>query len=129
MKNVIKSLISIMVLVVITNTSCEKSTGGTDSLAGSWNCRDEMGPNGYRQYSVSIDEAGAGFDSTYFVIYNFHNVGFEAGALIHLVDTVITINSMDGYSVSGKGYVSKNNKTIDWIYYFSNEYVTAYYYR
>ena len=125
----IKLIAPIVILLSIVTTSCEKFSGDNDSISGSWRCRAESSLNGYSQYSVTIDKAGSGFDSTYYVIYNFHNQGYEIETYVQLKDNVITINDLIGGIASGQGTVSKDFKSIDWEYTISNDFVTAYYYR
>lgn len=121
-----KFVLMILVLLPISFTSCEKFSGGTDSISGAWRCFEES-ELGYRNYSVSIFRAGSGYDTTYFIISNFHNLGQELETLVQLKDTVISIKMMDGYSVSGTGYVRKNFKEIIWDYSVSNTPFTARY--
>lgn len=127
----LKVKLSLIVLVLITAiSSCEKITGDDDSIAGGWNCREENDVNNIRQYSVLIDRAGAGFDTTYYVIYNFHNLGQDVETYVQLQGSTLTIRSMtEGYSVSGTGYVSNDLKSIDWNYNISGSTITALYYR
>jgi len=128
MRNYTKYILLLMVLLTIALYSCDKFSGSDDSITGAWRCREESGVDNYRQYTVTIYRAGAGYDSTYFVIYNFHNLGPENETYVQLRDTVVTI-LMNDYSASGKGYVSKDFKTIDWAYTILDEYVTALYYK
>lgn len=123
-----KFMFMLLVLLPITFSSCEKFSGDTDSISGAWRCFEESGL-GYRQYSVSIFRAGSGYDTSYFIISNFHNLGQELETLVQLKDTIITIKMMDGYSVSGTGYVRKNFKEIIWDYNVSNSFFSARYSR
>jgi len=119
MKCVPKYLYSILISISLICFSCEKFSGGGDSITGTWHCNEESA-SGFRQYSVGIDRAGVGFDSTYFVLLNFHNLGFDFETYVHLKDTVLTfVTNNQAYSISGKGYVSKNRKSIDWSYNIS----------
>ena len=97
--------------------SCEKYSGG-DSISGSWSCTEERGVR-IKQYSVLIGRAGVGFDTTYFIINNFHNLGYEHETYVQLKDTTITLRFMDGYSVVGKGHVTRDLKAIEWNYSIS----------
>lgn len=121
-----KFMFVIMVLLPISFTSCEKFSGDTDSITGAWRCFEES-KLGHREYSVSIFRAGSGYDTSYFIINNFNNLGQELETLVQLKDTVITIKLMDGFSVSGTGYVRKNFKEIDWDYTVSSTFFTARY--
>lgn len=130
-----KYFILLMILIAFACSSCEKFSGGNgDSITGPWRCREENG-NNFRQYSVSIDRAGGSYDSTYFIIYNFHNLGFDFETYAQLKDSTLRVIFTDGlYNVSGKGMVSKNLKIINWLYSVSGQnvndnYVTAYYYK
>lgn len=118
-------LFSVLLVVV----SCDKFTGDTDSISGAWRCNDDIGSSGSRQYSVSIYRAGEGLDSTYFVINNFHNLGYEVDTYVQLIDTVITIRDFNGIGVSGGGFVSKDLKRIVWNYSISGDYIIAYYFK
>lgn len=122
-------LIFLGILFLSFITSCEKYSGDTESIAGSWRCREESSLGGLNQYSVTISKADVGLDSTYFVIYNFHNQGFETETYVQLIDTVITITNFGSSLASGKGSVSKDFKTIEWNYTYSNTFVTALYFR
>jgi hypothetical protein len=107
------------ILLVLLNSSCEKFSGGGDSITGTWHCNDDS-QLGARTYSAGIDRAGVGYDSTYFIILNFHNLGFDFETYVHLKDTVLTfVTNNQGYSISGKGYVSKSFKSIEWRYSIS----------
>lgn len=126
MRNQTKVFLALITFSIITFASCEKFSGDKDSITGAWRCFEESGL-GYKQYSVSIFRAGSGYDTTYFIINNFNNLGQELETLVQLKDTVITIKFMDGYSVSGTGYVRKNFKEIDWEYNVSSTFFTARY--
>lgn len=117
-----------LVLLPITFSSCEKFSGDTDSISGAWRCFEESG-FGYRNYSVSIFRAGSGYDTTFFIINNFNNLGSERETLVQLKDTVITIKMLEGYSVSGTGYVRKDFKEIIWEYNVSGSFFSARYSR
>jgi len=127
----LKVKLSLIVLVLITAiSSCDKMTGDDDSIVGGWNCREETSNNDYHQYSIFIDRAGNGYDTTYYVIYNFNNLGQEVETYVQLANSKLTIRFMsEGYSVSGNGYVSKDLKTIDWTYMVSGEPYSALYSR
>jgi len=124
----IRAMFVLMFLVSLpmTFSSCEKFSGDTDSISGAWRCFEDS-EMGFRQYNVSIFRAGTGYDTTYFIINNFNNLGQELETLVQLKDTVITIKLMDGYNVSGTGYVSKNFKEINWTYSVSSTFFTARY--
>ncbi len=124
-----KLITLLVILLSLLTISCDKYTGDTSSISGSWRCRAESSLNGFTQYTVTIDKAGSNFDSTYFVIYNFHNQGYDIETYIQLIDNVITITNIGGGFASGKGTVSKDFKSIEWDYSISNDFVTAYYYR
>ncbi|RPH33633.1 MAG: hypothetical protein EHM93_04005 [Bacteroidales bacterium] len=129
MRKITKALLILMVFIPIAFSSCEKFTGDTDSISGAWRCVEESGAINPRQYSVTIYRAGAGFDSTYFVINNFHNIGNEVDTYVQLIDTVITIRDINGYNAAGEGHVSRDFKSIDWNYSISGEYVRALYFK
>lgn len=129
MKNKGRLVLLLVIFLSVISTSCDKFSGDTDFIAGVWRCREESGDNGFRQYSVTIYRAGSGFDSTHFVINNFHNLGYEVETYVQLINSEIIINSMDGFIASGKGIVSKDFKSIEWEYSISNDYVKAYYFR
>jgi len=126
----IRAMFVLMFLVSIpmTFSSCEKFSGDTDSIAGAWRCFEDS-ELGYRNYSVSIFRAGAGYDTSYFIINNFNNRGHELETLVQLQDTVITLKMMDGYSVSGTGHVTRNFKEIFWEYSVSSSFFSARYTR
>lgn len=124
----------VFTLLALSMTSCEKFSGG-DSISGSWNCREERGDT-YKQYSVMIGRAGYDYDTTFFIINNFHNIGFEYDTYVQLKDTVITLKYITSgeFYVAGKGYVSKDRNSIRWNYSISgpnvgDNYVVAYYQR
>jgi len=120
----------ILFALVIAISSCEKMSGDDDSIAGGWSCREESDVNNIRQYSVLIDRAGAGFDTTYYVIYNFHNLGQDVETYVQLQGSTLTIRFMtEGYSASGTGYIGDDLKSIDWNYNISGSTITALYYR
>ena len=120
----------ILLILAIAISSCEKTTGDDDTIAGGWSCREESNVNDIRQYSVLIDRAGAGFDTSYYVIYNFHNLGQDVETYAQLQGSTLTIRFMtEGYSATGTGYVSDDLKSIDWNYNISGSTITALYYR
>ena len=134
MVNFKKHILSFLVIVTLTISSCEKFSGG-DSISGSWTCREERGDS-YRQYTVMIGRAGYGEDTTLFIINNFHNIGFEYDTYVQLKDTVITLKYVTNgdFFVAGKGYVSRDLKSIRWNYSISgpklsDSYIIAYYQR
>jgi hypothetical protein len=115
MKLVHKYSIPLLVGIACICFACERFSGGGESITGTYHCN-ESG-QGYRSYSVSIDKAGVGFDSTYFIVYNFHNLGFDFETYIRLRDTIITFTTNNqGYNISGNGYYHEYNNTIDWNY-------------
>jgi len=120
----------ILLILTIAISSCEKTTGDDDTIAGGWSCREESNVNDIRQYSVLIDRAGAGLDTTYYVIYNFHNLGQDVETYVQLQGSTLSIRFMtEGYSATGTGYVSDDLKSIDWSYNISGSTVTALYHR
>lgn len=119
----------LMVVLSLITTSCDKYSGDTTSISGAWRCREEWGMNGFSQYSVTISKADVGLDPSYFVIYNFHNQGFEVETYVQLIDSTVTISNLGGGFASGKGTVGKDFKTIEWNYTISNETITAFYFR
>jgi len=112
-----KYILFFSILIVFSISSCEKFSGGGDSISGAWLCRveNELTP----QYSVIIGSAGFSYDTTMFIINNFHNLGYEHETYVQLKDTIVTIISMDGYSVSGKGSVTRDFRSIEWNYSIS----------
>ena len=107
-------------LLVFAMTSCEKYTGGSGSITGPWHCSDD--PNGVvRQYTVNIDRAtNMGLDTTYYVILNFHNLGYDFETYVQLKNSTVTFfYNTGGYNMSGKGIVSSDRKSIDWNYSIS----------
>ncbi len=131
MRNRTKYFILLMVLLTITVVSCEKFSGNNDSIAGLWRCEELSSP---RRYSVTISRSD--FDTTYFVIYNFHNLGQEIETYVQLKDSTITFLNLNtgNYSFSGKGIAHNNYSIIDWDYSISGSgvndgYVRAYYYK
>lgn len=128
MKNQVKFVL-ILFFVLLLFVSCDKFSGDTDSISGSWRCNEESGSNQFRQYTVSIFKAGNGYDSTYYVINNFHNLGNEFETYIQLIDTVITIRDFNGNNAVGKGHVTRDFKTIYWDYNISSENVIAFYFK
>jgi len=130
MKSHTKYFILLMVLLAIAGVSCEKFSGDTDSITGLWRC-DEVSSG--RRYSVTISRYE--LDTSFFVIYNFHNLGQDVETYIQLKDSVITFPNLNfSYSISGKGTVHQNFSMIDWDYSISGSgvndgYVQAYYYK
>jgi hypothetical protein len=128
MKIKAKYALMVMALITMSFISCEKFSGDTDSISGAWRCFEES-QLGYKNYSVTIFRAGVGYDTTYFIINNFNNLGLENETLVQLNDSVITIKSMDAFNISGTGYVRKNFKEIVWEYSVSGTYFNARYTR
>lgn len=128
MKLKIRFALMVLALIPISFISCEKFSGDTDSISGVWRCFEDS-QLGYKNYSVTIYRAGAGYDTTFFIINNFNNLGLENETLVQLKDTVITIKSMDAFNISGTGYVRKNFKEIIWDYSVSSTYFNARYIR
>ena len=128
MKRIVKYFIAFAAIISFTCSSCETDNIG-ESITGSWRCREESGNMNYKQFSVNIDYA-SDIDTTLFIIYNFHNQGFEVETYARLRDTVLTLLQTNTMSnVAGTGYVSKDFRSINWEYSVDNEYVSAYFFR
>ena len=123
-----RNILLLIVLLTIACLSCEKFSGDTDSIAGLWHC-EELSSS--RRYSVTISRSD--FDTTNFIIYNFHNLGPEIEIFVKLKDSVITfLNLNTTYTISGKGTTHNSYRTIEWNYSISgngtnDSYVEAYY--
>lgn len=117
MKNHTRYFILLMVFLTMAIVSCEKFSGGDDSITGLWQCREESS-SGTRQYSATIYSSD--FDSTIYEIYNFHNLGNDVLTYVSMKDSTITILNMNAsYSISGKGIAHDNFSEIDWDYSIS----------
>ena len=126
MKRVAKYII--LIIITLANYSCE-TNGVGESITGAWICREESNITNIHQFNVNIDYA-SDIDTTLFIIYNFHNQGFEVETYARLRDTVLTLLQTNTMSnVAGTGYVSKDFRSINWEYSVDNEYVSAYFYR
>lgn len=102
--------------------SCEKQieeTENRDAITGEWNVLEQSvnGKSTNAAYTVHISRSPTFVDEVY--IYNFFNINTSEHNLAYVDEYTITIQDVDirDFSFRGSGSISKDHKTIDWVYW------------
>lgn len=121
----LKYIALVCLALIFIASSCEKFNHPKNSILGTWRCFETVG--GSRQYNVYIEYQGN--DSTFIILYNFHNIGHENQTYASVQDTIITLFSEN---FSGTGHIQRDFSAIYWQYSFfggSTNFIEAAFFR